>query len=226
MGLFARTVPDLQLALEPFFTHILDTNPFHSPTSLQGTKVAFLKTHVWPKAGPGTQAAWNKAQEILTNTGAILEDAELHPDFSSFPELTKTILSKEAQSSFQSYMSSSTELLDASIVQTVENGKSIRTVDLLQSYNEVARLRPIWDSWARQYDVILTPSVPDEAPRGLDWTGDSSFCSMWTLLHVPVLNIPIAHGENGLPIGLSMVGPRYGDMKVLRAARLLEEVLR
>ncbi|KAK1148064.1 hypothetical protein N8T08_010699 [Aspergillus melleus] len=226
MGFFARTVSDLQLVLKPFFTPILDMNAFQSPISLQGSKVAFLKTHVWPKAGPGTQVAWDKAHGILTNTGAIVQDAELHPDFASSSELAKIIVSKEAQSSFQAYILSSKESLDASIMKTVENGASISTVDLLKSDDEVARLRPIWDSWAMQYDVIITPSVPDEAPRGLDWTGDSSFCSMWTLLHVPVLNIPIAHGENGLPIGLSVVGPRYGDMKVLRAAGLLEEVLR
>lgn len=44
---------------------------------------------------------------------------------------------------------------------------------LLESQDEAARLRPIWDEFANQYDAIITPSVPDEAPYGLESTGDS-----------------------------------------------------
>ena len=38
---------------------------------------------------------------------------------------------------------------------------------------------------------------------------------MWTLLHAPVLNLPGFSGRNELPIGLSIVGPRYRDRHLL-----------
>ena len=41
-------------------------------------------------------------------------------------------------------------------------------------------------------DVLLTPAVSGEAPEGLDHTGDSTFQSLWTLLHVPTVTLPTA----------------------------------
>lgn len=40
---------------------------------------------------------------------------------------------------------------------------------------------------------------------------------MWTILHVPCLNIPGFAGEDGMPIGLTLVGGRYTDLQVLHA---------
>ena len=39
------------------------------------------------------------------------------------------------------------------------------------------------------------------------------------VLHVPVLNIPGFVGFNGMPIGLSLVAPRYHDRKLLSVGR-------
>lgn len=48
---------------------------------------------------------------------------------------------------------------------------------------------------------------------------------MWTALHVPVINVPGSVGEHGLPIGLSIVGPRYSDRRLLKVAALIADVL-
>jgi Asp-tRNA(Asn)/Glu-tRNA(Gln) amidotransferase A subunit family amidase len=42
---------------------------------------------------------------------------------------------------------------------------------------------------------------------------------MWTILHAPALNVIGFEGENGMPIGLTLVGARYADRKLLHAAR-------
>lgn len=42
---------------------------------------------------------------------------------------------------------------------------------------------------------------------------------MWTLLHAPCLHIPGFVGEKGLPLGLTIVGPRYHDVHVLYAGK-------
>jgi amidase len=47
---------------------------------------------------------------------------------------------------------------------------------------------------------------------------------MWTILQVPCLNIPGFEGENQLPIGLTLVSPRYTDEHVLWAGKSLGEV--
>ena len=40
---------------------------------------------------------------------------------------------------------------------------------------------PIKSLAAQQWDAIIVPSVPDEAPEGLDSTGSAVFNSMWTV---------------------------------------------
>jgi amidase len=42
---------------------------------------------------------------------------------------------------------------------------------------------------------------------------------MWTILHVPALNVIGFKGENDMPIGLTLVGARYTDRRVLHVAK-------
>jgi Asp-tRNA(Asn)/Glu-tRNA(Gln) amidotransferase A subunit family amidase len=38
---------------------------------------------------------------------------------------------------------------------------------------------------------------------------------------MPALNLPLMTGENGLPLGVQLVGQRAGDARLLRTARWL-----
>jgi len=42
------------------------------------------------------------------------------------------------------------------------------------------------------------------------------------LTQQPAASIPAGFDRNGLPVGLHIVGPQYGDALVLRAARAFE----
>lgn len=116
------------------------------------------------------------------------------------------------------------EKLSTFLHKHVENGHGLSRKAQLESYDGCARLRPVWDEIASRYDAVFTPSVVDEAPVGTDFTGDASFCSMWTILQVPCLNIPGFAGEHGLPIGLTLVGPRYHDLHILHAGKSLGQL--
>ena len=70
-------------------------------------------------------------------------------------------------------------------------------------------------------DVILAPSTIGAAPDTLEQTGNPVFCRVWTLLGLPCVHIPFFKAQNGMPVGLQVVG-RYGeDKQVLRAAKWL-----
>lgn len=55
----------------------------------------------------------------------------------------------------------------------VENHTQLSRQAQLAAYDGCAALRPVWDAIAAQYDAILTPSVVDEAPVGIERTGDA-----------------------------------------------------
>ena len=75
------------------------------------------------------------------------------------------------------------------------------------------------------YDVILAPSAPGAAPRGLDTTGDPAFNRLWTLLGTPCVNVPGLFDDEGLPLGIQIVG-RFGrDRGALEAALFVEQAI-
>jgi Asp-tRNA(Asn)/Glu-tRNA(Gln) amidotransferase A subunit family amidase len=97
-----------------------------------------------------------------------------------------------------------------------------RETSALEYQRALARIPLINEGFAElfsRFDAILTPSAPGTAPRGLESTGDPAFCTLWTLCGMPALNLPLMHGANGLPLGAQLVGPRYGDARLLRTAR-------
>ena len=151
------------------------------------------KTPVWSKAGPGLEKAWTKAQELLKKHGASVEEIELPGDFAKIDGWHRKVLAGEGRTSFlgsqypsahRSYTCCTSnpaasdyllgkQHLHKLIVEHVENGTKLSRKDQLEAYDGCARLRPVWDKIARGYEAVITPSVPDEAPLGLESTGDA-----------------------------------------------------
>ncbi|KAG0651524.1 Glutamyl-tRNA(Gln) amidotransferase subunit A 1 [Hyphodiscus hymeniophilus] len=220
LGLYARSVEDFELLSKVF--QLADDAPIPSaPFSIKGAKVAFCKSPAWEKAGPGTQKAFEKAQEILKKSGAIVEQIELPEDFLKIKDWHANVLAGEGRSSFLGHYLFGKEKMNKSIVSHVENATKLSRKAQLESYDGCARLRPVFDELASKYDAIITPSAADEAPVGIANTGDAVFCSMWTILQVPCLNVPGFAGDNGMPIGLTVVGARYTDLHVLHAGKAI-----
>ena len=48
-----------------------------------------------------------------------------------------------------------------------------------------------------------------------------TFGTIWTLCGLPAITIPLLQGENGLPLGVQLVGPGGDEAGLLRTARWL-----
>lgn len=117
LGLYARSVDDLQLLSAGF--QLADDEPIPStPFQISGAKIAFCKTHVWPKAGPGTRNAWEKAKGLLEKKGAVVEEIELPGDFEKITAWHANVLAGEGRTSFlgSEYHSISVKSIPTSLV--------------------------------------------------------------------------------------------------------------
>lgn len=170
-GFFARSVEDLELIADVFRIEDdekIETGEFQ----IKGKKVAFCKTHNWHKAGAGTKKAWEDARSILKAQGAKVEDLELPDNFGNVLEWHAHVLQGEGRTSFLGPYLQEKDKLHDDMHGHVENRTGLSRRKQLEAYDNCARLRPVWDQIAEQYDLIVTPSVVDEAPTGLSNTGD------------------------------------------------------
>lgn len=186
--------------------------------SVRGLRLAFFRTMMWPHAGPGTRAAVDTALALLRRGGATVDDVELPADFDPLPRWYDVILAREGGAAFRPEYEANPQHLGALLVGYAQNREGHTNAQYLAAVDGVAALRPRIDKLLSAYDAALTPSAPDEAPPG-NATGSYLFCKLWSALHVPVLNVPGFAGENGMPIGLSMVAPRFRDARLVGVAR-------
>jgi Asp-tRNA(Asn)/Glu-tRNA(Gln) amidotransferase A subunit family amidase len=75
------------------------------------------------------------------------------------------------------------------------------------------------------HDVLLMPSAPGAAPRGLESTGSPAFNHLWTLMGCPVVNVPGLSDAAGLPLGIQVIGRFARDRAALEAALFVETAI-
>ncbi|KAF5536442.1 amidase [Fusarium phyllophilum] len=224
-GFFGRSIEDLQLLADVFALQD-DKPPRDMP--LDEISVALIKTPMWCSAGPGTISAMDEAATILKNNNVQVEEVSFPADISDVQELKriqKVITLGEAQVSFlREYRIDKGKLADE-ICDIVENASNITHEERIEASDRYSVMRDTIDDLARRYTVILTPSAVDEAPLGLDDMGSATFNTLWTGFHMPVVNIPAFAGANDMPVGISLVGPRFRDQQLLRTSQLLSDIL-
>ncbi|MFQ5916008.1 MAG: amidase family protein, partial [Nitrospinota bacterium] len=86
-------------------------------------------------------------------------------------------------------------------------------------------LNGMLDDLFEWHDAILTPASTGEAPVGLESTGSPIFCTIWTLCGMPAISLPLLQGARSMPMGVQLVGPRFDDAQLLRAARWLANLV-
>ena len=75
-------------------------------------------------------------------------------------------------------------------------------------------------------DAWITPSTIGPAPKGLESTGDPVMNLPWTQAGLPAINLPAGKSQDGLPLGLQVIGNWYKDESLLFWAKDLEKVLK
>lgn len=116
--------------------------------------------------------------------------------------------------------------------------QTIRHRDWIAADEARHALRWAWHRFFEQWDLVLMPVMPtvafphDQRPisqRSLQVDGVQRHyydCLFWaglaTTSLLPSTVIPAGTGREGLPIGVQLVGPAYGDLVTIQVARWLE----
>lgn len=182
LGLYARSVEDLELLSDVFA--LQDDEPAPTNFQVNGAKFAMLKTMVWPQVGPGTAAAMEKSASLLKAQGAEVEEIELPAHLNDLSNWHRIVLNCDGRTAFLPEYSIAKAQLAAQLVGHVENSDKISRKAQLEAFDNIAAARPVVDAILAKYDAVITPSVPDEAPLGIETTGSAAFCCIWTVSSV------------------------------------------
>jgi Asp-tRNA(Asn)/Glu-tRNA(Gln) amidotransferase A subunit family amidase len=113
------------------------------------------------------------------------------------------------------------EQMSVPLRQIIERGRGRSAMDYTRALAGVSPLNEGLGDVFNEYDAILTPAAPGEAPFGLQSTGSPIFCTIWSYLGTPAVTLPLLRSESGMPIGVQLVGRRDNDARLLRTARWL-----
>ncbi len=110
----------------------------------------------------------------------------------------------------------------------------------LQLNNERAHLRRRWAEYFEEYDLLLCPAAASAAQphdhQGERWertitvnnervpTTDQMFwAGIGGVVYLPASVAPAGLTRSGLPVGIQIIGPNFGDHTCIEFARLIEE---
>jgi amidase len=207
IGIFARCIPDLELIAGVCG---IEASPIIlGPRHIRACRFAFIKTDQFDGyASDDLRRVWQFAIDMLKEAGAEVVEVDLDDEYKTLGT-SYGIYGKQVVDSFLAEYRADPNHPAKSLQDLVETGGEMSGKQAQAYHDHLAMLRPKFDKLARDYDAIITPSCAGEAPKKEDSNPATRFCGLWTALHVPVVAVPGFVGSCGLPIGLSLVGPRY-----------------
>jgi Asp-tRNA(Asn)/Glu-tRNA(Gln) amidotransferase A subunit family amidase len=230
IGPFARTLEDLALLLdsmEGYDPADPDTRPraalLCSSVLAQDPAVAprfgFMHTPIWDeKVSAESAEAFGELCEAL---GERTEPAELPAYFAKAWDLQRTIMAADMAYNLRIIAEKGGAAMSGALGDFLEEGRKLSAVKYFAALDEARTLAASFAAYFDRYDAIITPATPGVAPKGLTRTGDPAFCTMWTLFGLPAVTLPLLKGEDGMPIGVQLIGRAGDDARLLRTARAL-----
>ncbi|WP_158744806.1 amidase [Acidisphaera sp. L21] len=221
IGVMARTVADCALLAGAVSGRDLG-DPEQAAS--RPWRIGLCRSHAWDNADAATQTLLLDAATRLRNAGAVVSDIELPPLYTEAAEAHALMMLSESARAMAWELMTARDQLSPALQERLEWGltHTAEAADAARATFDAAR-RGFADVTS-EFDVLLTPSAPGEAPLGIEWTGEPSFNSLWTGLHVPCVTVPAGMGPAGLPLGLQIVGRQGEDSRTLAAAHWIGSV--
>jgi len=231
-GPMARTVPDVAL----LWSAMTGDPPLPTEGDVGGLRVAWA-----PACGgalpvePVVAAVIDAARPAFEALGCATVDG--YPDLAGAREAFFTLRARSYATDLAELLDAHRAQIKATVVWNIEQGLALGDEDVAHA---VGRMHGVRTSAARffttQADYLVQPvtQVPPfpielEYPTEvagepmttyLDWMAS---CWSITVLGGPAISVPCGFTDDGLPIGLQIVGRRGDDAGVLRLARAYEE---
>ena len=222
LGLMSRSVEDIAL-----FRSILLEEELVSikKVDLSKIKIGFVRTPHWDKTDNSTKEAFEHFINLLRSDKFNVIDLEIDKLISKSDALHLDISGYEFKRSisherFNYYDQLSDQLRNGRL----NDGYQVSNKNYQLALKDLSILKNQIDAVFNETDLIITPSAPGEALKGLEYTGSPIFNTTWSLNGNPCITLPLFKGKQELPIGCQLVA-RFGeDDQLLNYAKAFLEL--
>ncbi|MDL2400142.1 amidase [Rhizobium mayense] len=124
------------------------------------------------------------------------------------------------------------EMILPYIYTWAKGGADISGVDAVRGFNQTLEMRRSCGKLFAEVDAVISPTNPIVSYPA-DWASPTNdpdlpfehigFTVPWNMSEQPASSINCGFSRSGMPIGLQIVGPRFGDMLVLRLSKAFED---
>jgi aspartyl-tRNA(Asn)/glutamyl-tRNA(Gln) amidotransferase subunit A len=179
---------------------------------------------------PEIAAACERAAHSLADLGAIVEQVD--PGIEDPLEITCGLWFVGAWTLWNTLTAAQQTLTDPDFAAEARLGSQFGVLEVQELHLRRGALGAHLRQFMNRFDLLVTPTVAVPAfdarpPAQVEVTpgnflGWTPFSYPFNLTQQPACTIPCGLTASGLPIGLQIVGPMFGDALVLRAARAYE----
>ena len=200
---------------------------------VKGLRIAYSPDLGYARVDREIAALVKKAVQVFEDLGAHVD--EVDPGFDDQLEVFTRHWFPGAAYVVRSIPAAKRKLMDKGLLEVARAGEKITMKQYQDAVTKRGALGVLMNRFHQKYDLLLTPTLPvpafdagkefPGAAKNRRWTDWTPFSYPFNLTQQPAASIPCGLTKSGLPAGLHIVGPKYGDALVLRAARAYESAV-
>lgn len=195
-------------------------------TDVKGMTIGIPSDYYFYELDPSVAQAVEEAAKELERLGAKLTSVSL-PSIHHAPASLMAILYGEMGSIHEKSFKEHPEWYGEDLQNSLATAAFIPATAYLQAQRVRQLLREDFDSVLQTVDVLLAPTVPLPAPTieplGAGADRLASLTLPTDLTGHPTLSLPCGATQNGLPIGMQVIGRSFDESTVLSVGHVFEQ---
>lgn len=191
-------------------------------------KIGVPRTYFFDHLDPEIAAAIEEALGILRTLTASVQEVTVPVN------TDRTLQSAESYAYHRQWVKESPELYQPETLRRILTGQSVTDSDYDRMRKDLDQIRRDIRTAFDNVDLLVTPTTPIPAPaladlqqhpdqlrpRELALLRNTRPASVWG---IPAISVPCGFTKAGLPIGLQIMGPHWGEARVLQLAHAYEQ---